>query len=145
MSLTSWLLSRGEKILIGVFSRIFFPPCSASMLIFNEQDELLVVRKGDYLMLPSGFLKKDESFEECAERETLEETGLEVDALERVEEWNKGFAGVDVIFIGEIQGGDLSGSWEGTPEFLPREKVSEEKWRWNRDMESLLRRADAKR
>ncbi|MFB6241780.1 MAG: NUDIX hydrolase [Candidatus Nanosalina sp.] len=144
MTLTSWLLSRGEKILIGVFSRVFFPPCSASVIVFNEKGELLVVRKGDYLMLPGGSLERNEGFEECAVREAREETGLEIEVIEKLDEWKKGFAGVEMTFLGEVQGGELSGSWEGKPEFLPREKVSEENWRWDRDVEELLEKADAK-
>jgi ADP-ribose pyrophosphatase YjhB (NUDIX family) len=145
MSFTSWLLSRGEKILIGVFSKIFFPPCSASVVVFNDKEEILVVRKGDYLMLPGGFLERKESFKECAAREGREETGLEMEIKEELDEWNKDFAGVEIAFLGEIREGELTGGWEGEPEFISREQASEENWRWGRDIEGLLQKADAKR
>jgi 8-oxo-dGTP pyrophosphatase MutT (NUDIX family) len=145
MSFTSWLLSRGEQILLKFFSSVFFPPCSASLVAFNDEGEILVVEKGDYLMLPGGFLERDEGFGACAIREAREETGLKVSIVERIEEWNKGFAGVDVVFLGEIDSGELSGSWEGVPKFLSREEALGRKWRWDRDVESLLEKADAKR
>jgi ADP-ribose pyrophosphatase YjhB (NUDIX family) len=141
MSFTSWLLSSGEKTLIRIFSKVFFPPCSAATVVLNDEDEILVVEKGDYLMLPGGFLQREETFEECAVREAREETGMDIEIREKVEEDERGFAGVEVVFHGKISGGELSGSWEGEPRFLPREEVSGANWRWNRDVERLLRKA----
>lgn len=144
MTFVSWFLSTGEKIGSRIISKIFWPPCSASAVVFNDKGELLVVENGDYLMLPGGILERGESFKGCAEREAREETGLDLKISERIEEWDKDFAGVEVIFTGEVTGGELSGSWEGNPKFLPVEEALERKWRWNRNIEEVLEKADAK-
>ena len=144
MSFVSWFLSTGEKIGSRIVSKIFWPPCSASAVVFNDNGELLVVENGDYLMLPGGILERGESFSECAEREVREETGFEIKILERIDEWDKEFAGVEVIFTGEVAGGEISGSWEGNPKFLPVEEALERNWRWDRDIEEVLEKADGK-
>ncbi|MDE7296708.1 MAG: NUDIX hydrolase [Clostridia bacterium] len=55
---------------------IFMP--SACVLIVNEKNQLLFQRRADngFWGYPGGALEFGESFEECAKREALEETGL---------------------------------------------------------------------
>jgi 8-oxo-dGTP pyrophosphatase MutT (NUDIX family) len=140
MGLVSWILWNGEKLGSRVISRIFWPPSSASVVVFDG-DEILVVENDDYLMLPGGLLEQGESFQEAAGREAEEETGLEVEILDEVDEWVKDFGGVEKVFRGSITGGELESSWEGEPKFLDVEEARERRWRWNRDIEETLEKA----
>ena len=137
MSLTSWVLSTGERVGSRVISWFFWPPCSASVVVV-EDGEILVVRTDSYVMLPGGLLERGEGFRECAVREVREETGIEVSIREEVDRRLKDFGGVEVIFTADVSSGELEGSWEGQPEYIPLEKISDLNWRWNRDIESLL-------
>jgi len=50
----------------------------AGVILINEKNEILLGRRADngYWDYPAGSMELGESFEECARRETLEETGL---------------------------------------------------------------------
>lgn len=63
------------------------PSAATAAFIFNERGELLVVRRGKEpakgtLDLPGGFVDMDETAEQGMRREIMEETGLEVGAVE---------------------------------------------------------------
>lgn len=135
-----WILWNGEKLGSRILSKIFWPPCSASAIILDG-DKILAVRNGDYLMLPGGLLESGESFEDAVEREVKEETGLEVEVLKEIGEDVKKFSGVEKIFTVTIKGGELESSWEGNPEYLDKDEAVESNWRWGRDIEPLIRKA----
>ena len=55
----------------------------AGVILLNEKNEILLGRRtdNDYWDYPAGSMEIGESFEECARREVLEETGLAVGRL----------------------------------------------------------------
>lgn len=140
MSLTSWILWKGEEIGSRFISKIFWPPCSASALVLKD-GKILAVETDGYYMLPGGLMERSESFQECAQREVEEETGFEVEIREELMEFSKEFAGVEKVFRAEIVGGEKSSSWEGEPVFLEVSEAKKSRWRWNRDIEKLLEKA----
>ena len=90
-------------------------------------------------MLTGGIAERGETLKECAIRETREETGIEVNIKRelRTKAWNSG--GIEKIFYAEAAGGELSGSWEGKPEYIPLNELEKEDWRRNRDIGKLVR------
>jgi 8-oxo-dGTP pyrophosphatase MutT (NUDIX family) len=68
----------------------------ATVLIFNNQKELLMMRRTDNLCwgLPGGAMEPCETIEVTARRETLEETGLEVRSLQLLNV----FSGPDLFY-----------------------------------------------
>jgi len=137
MSIVSWILSKGERIGSRVIGHFIWPPCGASAIVI-EDDELLVVRTEDYIMLPGGLLDNGESFEECVIREVKEETGIDISIIEEIDRNVRNNSGVEFMYKGKVEGGNLKGSWEGNPEYIPVEDASEENWRWNRDIDGIL-------
>ncbi len=76
---------------------------SAGVLIFNEQNDLLLQHRRDNQQwgLIGGSMEIGESLEETARREVLEETGLELDELN----WFGLFSGKELIY--QIPNGDV--------------------------------------
>ncbi len=118
-------------------ARIFYPFTGASTLVVKD-NELLVVRKNDFYMLPGGTPEPGEKLEETAARETGEETGFEVEIEEYLGSIRQEGRGSVALFKAEIVGGEKSGSTEGEPEFLPIDRITQENWRFDRDMKPVI-------
>ena len=98
------------------------------ILIFKDGKLLMGKRKGDHgigeYAVPGGDLDYMESFEECARRETREETGLEIKNIRFLNLQNlKAYAPKHYVDIG------LIADWEsGEPKNLEPDKC--EGWNW---------------
>ena len=136
--LVSWILWQGENLAAKIISKLFWPPAASHTLTIRD-GKLLVVDAGEYLMLPGGLLERGETFEDAAIRETREETGLEVKIETKINEQSHN--GVEVSFTAKVTGGELKGSWEGTPKWISIEELEEHGWRYNRDIKSLVEKA----
>lgn len=121
-----------------VISKLFWPPAASNTVVIRDGN-LLVVDAGEYFMLPGGLLEGGESFEEAAVRETREETGLEVEIKERINEEVQN--GVETSFTAQVIGGEMNSSWEGTPRWISMEDLDDYRWRYDRDIETLVENA----
>ena len=89
---------------------------SAGAIVVDEQDRLLLVHhqekdKFDFWVPPGGRLERNESIYDCARREVLEETGLQVELGEILyvqEFWEPDYHFVKFFIRGDVIGGSLS-------------------------------------
>jgi 8-oxo-dGTP diphosphatase len=99
-----------------------------SILIFKDGKILLGKRKGSHGQSqyagPGGHLEYMESFEECAKREVMEETGIEIDNIKFLRVLNmKDYAPRHYVDIG------ITADWKsGEPEVIEPDKI--EGWDW---------------
>ena len=82
---------------------------AAAVIILNDKNEILLQKRADnfYWGYPGGSMELGESFEECARRETQEETGLICDELEFFcdesgKETNSTYPNGDEIYVAGI-------------------------------------------
>jgi len=73
---TGVLLSNDFNRLLKMFFKHFLIIEAAGGIVTNEQNEILFIHRRGKWDLPKGKLEKDESIEDCAEREIEEETGV---------------------------------------------------------------------
>lgn len=110
------------------------PKVGIGILVFKDGQILLGKRKGSHgsgvYAGPGGHLEYLESFEDCAKRETLEETGVEIDNIRFLCLTNlKTYAPKHYVDIG------LIADWKrGEPEVIESEKC--ESWEWY-DLDNL--------
>src|SRR5579872_2727870 len=104
------------------------PKVGVGVMILKDGKVLLGKRKGSHgageYAWPGGHMEYMESFEDCAKRETLEETGLEIQNIRFLRLFNlKKYAPKHYIDVG------LIAEWKsGEPKIMEPEKVEE--WNW---------------
>ncbi|MFA9441543.1 NUDIX hydrolase [Uliginosibacterium sp. sgz301328] len=114
------------------------PLVGVGVVVIRDGLVLLGLRKGSHgsgtWALPGGHLEYGESLEQCAEREVLEETGLEIQNLSHGAFSNDLFEGkhyVTLIVVAHSQAGE--------PRVLEPEKCSRWQWfRWSELPEPLF-------
>ncbi|MFB6216779.1 MAG: NUDIX domain-containing protein [Candidatus Aenigmatarchaeota archaeon] len=137
MSLKSWIVWHGKNIGYGILSKILWPRASAAAIVVDDQ-EMLAIDTGDYLMLPGGGLDSGESFEDAVIRETYEETGYRINVETRIEETINSVGGVELIFRATVAEGKAKGNWEGEPTWISIEDAASRRWRHDRNIRELL-------
>jgi 8-oxo-dGTP diphosphatase len=107
---------------------IIRPSVGVSIFIIRGQTVLLGKRKGAHGAgtwgCPGGHLEFGESFEDCAKRETLEETGLVVTNCKQIGVTNDIFVKDNKHYVTVI----LGCSVVGEPQLLEPDRC--EKWEW---------------
>ncbi len=122
---------------LALFQRVCYfltlgmlPPFVSVVVVVRNGEKILMLerRDGRGYGLPGGYLKLQETVEAAAQREVLEETGLEVELVRvlgtlsgrRPRQW---VSTVDVVYEGIVTGGTLRGSHEGRPCWAKLEDV----------------------
>ncbi|MFB6191586.1 MAG: NUDIX domain-containing protein [Candidatus Nanohaloarchaea archaeon] len=137
MGIRSWISWRGKDIGYGLLGKLLWPRCSAAAVVI-EDEKILAIDTGDYLMLPGGGIESGESFRETAERETREETGVEIEVQELLMEQENSVGGVEKIFRGRpVNSKATGGHWEGEPSWISLDRALERQWRHDRDIGRL--------
>ena len=104
------------------------PKVGVGVMIMKEGKVLLGKRMGAHgtgeYAWPGGHMEHMESFEECAKREVLEETGMEIENVRFLRLLNlKDYAPIHYVDIG------LVADWKsGDPQIMEPDKV--EMWNW---------------
>jgi ADP-ribose pyrophosphatase YjhB (NUDIX family) len=87
----------------------------SSCVVLSQKEEVLLVLREDFRIwaLPGGGLEPNETWEQAAVRETLEETGYEVEILQYVGEYwrpqmSEGQGDLRRVFLARVTGGDPS-------------------------------------
>lgn len=79
-----------------------------AIILNDEKDRVLLVKRRDYPIwdLPGGKLESEESIEECAIRETVEETGYLINIDQKVGKYNRfDFNDIQYVFSAKVIGG----------------------------------------
>lgn len=139
MGLRAWYLWKGGLPFASLLGRLFWPRATAGALVTHE-DRVLAIDTGDYLMLPMGGLAYGETFAEAARREASEETGVELELGDCIEEGTNAYGGVERVFAAEpARDAPLTdGSWEGRPTWIPISEASTRQWRYDRPVAAYL-------
>jgi len=77
-------------------------------IVFNKEGHILLAKRKDYPLwdLPGGTLEKEEPLENCAIRETHEETGYVISIKQKIGEYYQPqYDDMQHLFLGELKGG----------------------------------------
>lgn len=125
------------KKLVGVFFNALnlllagnLPPFACSGVIVEEQDRYLVIRQpSGSFAFPGGFMRWREHPAQTAQRECEEETGLRIRTGNVIGYYSitspqiDRMSTVNIIFQGEVLGGELRDSIEGHPCWLAADEL----------------------
>lgn len=139
--LRSLFFWRGGYPFAVLLSKLLWPRATAGVVVL-EDDRLLAVDAGSYLMLPIGGLAYAESFREAAEREALEEAGARVTVRERCYEGHNAYGGVEVLFSASLDGEHPEPTVTGDPVWVPVDEIPAHRWRFDRDVAGLVAAVD---
>lgn len=120
-----WILSHTGLFLYARFP--VFGPLQAAMAILRKDATYLVIERNDGrgLSFPGGLLLPWERAEQAVVREVLEETGLRISkSAVRFRYYSSADIPVDVTVFDVEAEGQLRGSWEGEPCWLPLSELS---------------------
>ncbi|MBI5732000.1 MAG: nucleotide exchange factor GrpE, partial [Candidatus Magasanikbacteria bacterium] len=117
-------MSEEKKQIQNVWGQIF-PEPTVGPLIYNEKDEVLLIRSpkwGEKWHIPGGHIELGETSEEALKREIREETGLEIDNIEFIgwqdavapEFFHKKKHFIFLDFCARMAGGEITKSEEMT-------------------------------
>lgn len=113
-----------------IFGRVFWPPCASAIMAEGEHDDILALNAGEHYELPGGIIDQGEDMKEAAKREAKEETGFDVEVGDLMDiRVSDNTGSIQFFFEGKVVGGDPKGSWEGEPEFIPKEEIEDKVWR----------------
>jgi len=127
----SFLKQGVEPLLTKTIGRYFWPPLSVAVLAEGENNDILALDVGRHYSLPGGLINSGEDPRTAARREAKEETGVEVKIGELLDirTSSEDKPGIHFFFRGKVIEGNKNGSWEGEPEFVDKEEISEKVWK----------------
>lgn len=124
-----------------LLSKLFWPRATAGALVVDE-GRLLAIDTGAYLMLPVGGLAYGESFADAARREAREEAGVAITLGDRIQEGHNAYGGVEVLFTARLAGDQPAPTVSGTPTWVPLDSVGDHRWRFDRDVATLVEQVE---
>lgn len=133
----SWFFWWGGHPFAVALCRLLWPRATAGVVVVEDQ-HVLAVDTGRYLMLPVGGLRYGESFAVAARREAREEAGVDVETGERIHEGANAYGGVEVFYTASLMGEELAETVSGDPTWVPLEDVADRRWRFDRDVARLI-------
>ena len=116
-----------ERKISPLMSRILYPAPGANTLV-REKDKILVLKTGTDYRFPGGLVKAGEHPEDAAEREFIEETGLEAEIqdLEMIKPKFDGITATHFFYSAELtKEFSEASTWEGKTELVEEEKLPE--------------------
>lgn len=140
--LRSWYNWRGGHPFAVFLCHLFWPRATAGVLVV-QNDRLLAINMGSYLMLPVGGLEYGESFADAARREAREEAGVSVEVGDRLHEGQNAYGGVEVLFEGRVIDGEEAADLPdpiptSRSTWVPLTEVPRRRWRFHRNVDRLL-------
>ncbi|MCP4417407.1 MAG: NUDIX hydrolase [Chloroflexi bacterium] len=98
----------------------FHNPAAVAIMVVQHESQILLIRRGveplkGFWSPPGGHIEWDESAEEAAVRETLEETGIQVRCTGLLGVFSQANVGkIAIVYSGEIVGGELQAGDDAT-------------------------------